>query len=71
VIFFDSSGRIVQVHTMRHPRTEQENEDPPDYPSRFPARFAIELNAGMADKLDLDAGERPDLSLERIKALAD
>ena len=71
IVFFDSAGRIVSIHTMRHPRTPEENEDPPGYHSRLPARFAIEINAGMADKLGLRVEDKPDLPIDRIKKLAD
>ena len=71
ILFFDSSGRIVNIQTMRHPRTPEENDNPPSYRSGLPARFAIEINAGMADKLGLKEEDKPDLPLDRIKALTD
>lgn len=71
IIFFDGSGTIVNIQTMRHPRTPQENENPPSYRSGLPARFAIEINAGMADKLGLKVEDKPDLPIDRIKALTD
>lgn len=71
IVFFDATGRIVNIQTMRHPRTPEENEDPPSYWSGAPARFAIEINAGMADKLGLRVEDKPDLPVDRIKRLAE
>lgn len=71
IVFVDNSGRIVAIHTMRYPRTDEEKADPPYYSSGYPARFAIELNAGEAGRLGLQEGQELGVDVERIKRLAD
>ncbi|AXO80079.1 DUF192 domain-containing protein [Olleya aquimaris] len=54
LIFFDHNKRIVSF---------QENAKPMDetsLPSNTPAQFVLELNAGMAQKLLLDVGDKMD-----------
>ena len=68
VIFLDGRGRIVSITTM--PVPPPGDPTPPTYSSRWPAQFAIELAAGRADQLGLEAGERIDLPLDSLKQLA-
>ncbi|QCE41972.1 DUF192 domain-containing protein [Psychroserpens sp. NJDZ02] len=54
LIFFDHNKRVVSF---------QENAKPMDetgLPSNTPAQFVLELNAGMAQKLLLDVGDKMD-----------
>ena len=65
VLFLDESGRIVSIHTMTVPTPEEAN-NPPSYPSRWPAQFAIELNAGRAEELKLKPGDTVKLPLAKL-----
>lgn len=69
VLFLDRAGRIVSIQTMSVPR-EDEVDNPPGYPSRWPAQFAIELRAGRATELGLSPGDKVPLPLEKLKRLA-
>ncbi|MGD2081045.1 MAG: DUF192 domain-containing protein [Nitrospirota bacterium] len=52
IIFADSEGRIVDVKTM-----EPCTEDPcPDYHSHAPFKYALEINAGLANALGIRPG---------------
>jgi hypothetical protein len=59
------------------PRREDETELAYDarmreksYWSRLPAQFAIELQSGWLDRLDLAVDDRIELDLQRLKAAA-
>lgn len=67
VIYLDATGRIVQILTMEVP---EPNAPLIDYSSVWPAQFAIEINAGQAKELGLKNGQKIDLDLDRLKALA-
>ena len=69
VLFLDKTGRIVSIHTMAVP-TPQEADGPPSYPSHWPAQFAIELNAGRAEELKLEPGDRVPLPLPKLNRWA-
>lgn len=63
IAYLDKSGLVVATHTMA-PLDERPNQ----YPSGKPARFAIEVNAGVFADLGLKAGETitlPDSVLKR------
>lgn len=51
ILFLDSSGKIVSVHQMR---AYDENNTSSDYP----ARYAIELNKGVADQSAVKVGDQ-------------
>jgi uncharacterized membrane protein (UPF0127 family) len=54
IIYFDQELRLVSVAKDARPcRTQQ----CPRYRSAGPAKFVLELNAGLADELGLDAGD--------------
>ena len=54
IIYFDSEFRLVSVARGAKPcRTQQ----CPSYPSDGPARYVLELNAGLADELGLEKGD--------------
>jgi len=50
ILFLDSAGRVVSFHQMR---PYDENNTSSDYP----ARYAIELNKGIADQLGVKVGD--------------
>lgn len=69
VAFLDRSGRVVAAHRMRAEPPRQPHESEAQYqlrlrryPSLAPARFAVELRAGMLTQLGLSAGSRVDVT---------
>ena len=75
IIFLDADGRIVQVYAMEviEPIGGEDWYAPPlgdDYSSIERARFAIELQGGMLESLDLGVGDVIELPLEDLKARA-
>jgi len=71
VIFLDGEGRVVSWTTMQAPNPERPDSALARYPSGGPARFAIEVRAGTADKLGLEAGQRIAGPWNRLKRLAE
>lgn len=60
ILFFDGERRLINWHTAEPCRT-----DPcPSYPSAGPARYVLELNAGKAEELGLEPGDRLEFSLD-------
>jgi len=64
IIYLDPKGRVTAMHQMKKepPQGPGETEEAyrerlPDYPSRQPAQFVIELAGGMLDSLDVAAGD--------------
>jgi len=68
VIFLSGEGRVVSIRTMKVP---DDNDNPPSYSSRWPAQFAIELNAGRAEQLGIRAGDQLDLPIDQLKQLVE
>jgi uncharacterized membrane protein (UPF0127 family) len=79
IIYLDAYGRITAMYSMkaRPPRGEDEEvwaynsrmrQD--QYPSFYPAQFAIELKGGTLLNLGLNANDKLDLDLDRLKAMA-
>lgn len=56
IIFLDGEGRIVTIRKNTKPRQKS-----PTYTSTTPARFVVEVNAGYADRKDLQPGQLIDL----------
>lgn len=56
IAYLDSSGVVVATHTMA-----ALDERPNQYPSGKPARFAIEVSAGVFTDLGLKAGDQINL----------
>lgn len=54
ILYFDQSLRLVSVASGVPPCTTQQC---PSYPSKAPARFVLELNAGHARRLGVEAGD--------------
>ena len=79
LIFLDARGRVTATHRMKAepPRRDDETElayeariRRTDYSSGWPAQFAIELQAGMLDQLDIGVEDKIPLDLRHLKALA-
>ena len=61
IIYFDADLRMVSVSENTPPcRTPR----CPSYPSEGPAQYVLELNAGKASELDLEAGSSLSLYLD-------
>tara|TARA_R110000782_G_scaffold13976_20_gene41033 strand:+ start:10066 stop:10575 length:510 start_codon:yes stop_codon:yes gene_type:complete len=78
IIFLDSDGRIVAMHHMpvEEPRGADETALQYErrlkrYSSRFNARYAIELQGGMLDELDLQSGQQIRLDTKRLEGMTD
>lgn len=69
VIFIDGQGWITAIHTMPPPSPDVPDEELPRYSSVLPARFAIEIAGGTAQKLGLAAGQKLDLPLDHLKQM--
>ena len=76
IAYLDPIGYVTAVHTMpkEAPRGVDELEIDyqarlPGYPSRYPAQFVIELAPGMFETLGIEAGDRIDISKERLELL--
>lgn len=54
ILYFDNSLRLVSVAAGASPCT---TNSCPSYPSKGAARFVLELNAGHAQRLDLQRGD--------------
>lgn len=60
ILFFDGNRRLINWHTARPCRS-----DPcPGYSADAPARYVLELNAGTAAMLELEAGDRMELHID-------
>ncbi len=66
VIFLDDRGRVINIHEMEPPDEGTPTEELEHYRSASPARFAVELRKGMAEKLGLSRGEKVLDDPERI-----
>jgi uncharacterized membrane protein (UPF0127 family) len=76
LIFLDGRGTVTATHrmTIEPPRRESEGEFDYEtrlqrYPSRYPAQFAIELEAGSIDRLGVKVEDQIELDLSRLKAM--
>jgi|CXWL01.1.fsa_nt_gi uncharacterized membrane protein (UPF0127 family) len=55
VIFLDQQGTVVDIQTM--PPCLSEQAECPSYPAKGKAKYALEINAGKAEKLGLKNGD--------------
>jgi uncharacterized protein len=76
IIFLDPVGRIVAMHHMptETPKTDQETPQMYEnrltrYPSRFSAKFAIEIMGGRLERLNLKEGQQIQLDLEYLDSI--
>lgn len=77
IIFLDDHGVITAMHTMAAEPPQRDDESEwhyhrrlQRYPSRSPARFAIEFKAGTLGLLALVVGDTVALDWDRLRALA-
>jgi len=72
LIYLDRDGKVVRVHRMavEPPEIRADDAKLRGYPSGQPVQFAIELNGGWLDRLNLKRGEVIDLPLGDLKAMA-
>lgn len=79
ILYLDWQGFIVSAHTMKAQPARRPDESEAayherlradSYPSRGRCRYVIELRAGRIAELGLRKGQKIDLDLERLKALA-
>ena len=73
IIFLDEAGRITAIHTMNveKPQAPGESDEAycarlPGYSSIKPAIAAIEINAGMADSLNLKPGDKVEIYRQEL-----
>ena len=73
ILFLAKDGRITAIHTMKAEKGRGENESEedylerlPSYPSKEPVIAAIELNAGMAEALGLNVGDKVEIFSEEL-----
>ncbi|MCH2162783.1 MAG: DUF192 domain-containing protein [Phycisphaerales bacterium] len=76
IAFLDGQGRIVALHRMKKepPRRDGERLSSYEdrltrYPSRRPARYALEFQAGTLDRLKLKVGQSVPLPHEELRKL--
>ena len=76
LLYLDGRGRIVSMHKMKKEPARSENESVIDYerrlkryPSRRPAQFIIELQAGSIDRLKPKVGQTIELDLPRLRQI--
>ena len=53
IAFMDSEGRIVDIQDMK-----ALDDEPPNYTSAEPARYALEVNKGFFDERGVEVGDR-------------
>jgi uncharacterized protein len=64
IFYFDAALKLVSVAENVPPCNLPESQCP-NYPSAAPARYVLELNAGMAKRLDVQAGDELQLDLRQ------
>ncbi len=77
IIYLDPQGRVTATHRMKAEPPRRENETVqayerrlPGYTSVYPALFAIELEAGTLEQLNIGVDTKIPLDLARLKRLA-
>ena len=77
ILFLDPRGRVTAMHHMKAEPPKGDDETQAQYEARlshywsnYPAQFAIELQAGMLEKLHVAIEDKIELDLEHLKALA-
>lgn len=76
IVFLDSAGRIVAMHTMtvEEPKRDDESQIQYElrlkkYPSRFNAQYVIEVSGGLLEGLPVKEGDRIDLDTEYLQSV--
>lgn len=83
IIFLDSAGRVLAMHTMKVEPERGPDEQPdalgfndkydnrlPKYSSRYPSQFVIELKGGTLQSLNLKEGDLVKYDWEALKKIA-
>ena len=79
ILYLDWQGHIVSAYTMKARPLQKSDESESEYhrrlradqyPSKGRSRYVIELRAGRIAELGLKRGQKIELDLERLKALA-
>jgi uncharacterized membrane protein (UPF0127 family) len=77
IIYVDPAGYVTATHHMKaeSPRGADESETEydrrmPRYSSAYPAQFAIELQAGSLERLNVRVEDKIALDTARLKAMA-
>ena len=77
LIFLDSRGTVMSLHSMVFEAPKGENESPWMYERRLehywsngPSRFAIELSAGSLDRLQIGINDQIELDLPFLTKIA-
>lgn len=81
IMYIDHSGYVVSTYTMKAVAPQQPGESEEAYkdrirrttshPSKGKARYVIELQAGMIDKLGVKRGDKINLDTKYLKKLLD
>ena len=56
ILYMDAEGTVIDIQTML-PEPGVPDSELMTYPSAAPARFALEINAGVAELLGLEVGD--------------
>ncbi|MFC2140615.1 DUF192 domain-containing protein [Candidatus Auribacterota bacterium] len=78
IIFLDDQREIVDIQEMVAEPAKTKNESLKDYEKRLksylsakPAQFVIELQGGILQVIDIKIGDKLNLDVKRLKALAE
>ncbi|MCX6733190.1 MAG: DUF192 domain-containing protein [Candidatus Peregrinibacteria bacterium] len=63
MIFVDKDGQVVSVSANVQPCREKVSSACPNYASTEPARYVLEINAGLAHSHHIQKGSRMDISI--------
>ena len=67
ILFLDTNGRVVATHAMEVEPYDTSEWSLKRYSSRWPAQFAIEIQGGMLEQLEVASGDQIALPLESLK----
>ena len=70
IAYLDPMGRVVQTHAMQTEPMGTPESQLVQYPSRYPAQFALELAGGTIERIGLGAGDTVQMPLEALKRAA-
>lgn len=62
ILYFDAQLNLVKAH---HNVPPCRSSRCPSYPSRWPAKYVLEINGGTAERIGVDEDSRLELQLER------
>ncbi len=71
VVFVGPNARVLSVHAMRvEPDPDAADHLLMQYPSVYPAQFALEFAGGTAERLKIMPGQKIDIPVESLKGWA-